>query len=173
VQIVVEIQTISIVFASAGVMVAAIYYIMQIRHQTKIRQTDLLVKLAPWLNMTSIELQQAMVTIINLRFKDYDDFVKKYGPLASDRPEQMAIMTIQNYLETLGTLVRRKLVDVKLVYEFWGHNLMLYYEKMKPLAEGAIKQYDQPWYGESQTGTNAEYLYNELKKIEQKLEKTE
>lgn len=169
---VIEIQTISIAFASAGVMVAAIYYLMQIRHQNRIRQTDLLVRLAPWLNMTSSELQQAMVKIINLQFKDYDNFVKKYGPLASEKPEQMAIMTIQNYLETLGTLVRRRLVDVNLVYEFWGHNLLLYYEKMKPLAEGAIKQYDQPWYGESQKHTNAEYLYSELKKIEQKLEKT-
>lgn len=169
----IEIQTISIVFASVGVMAAAIYYVVQIRHQTKIRQTDLLVRLAPWLNMTSSELQQAMVTIINLKFKDYTDFVKKYGPLASEKPEQTAIMTIQNYLETLGTLVKRRLVDVNLVYEFWGHNLMLYYEKMRPVAEGAIKQYDQPWFGESQTGSNAEYLYNELKRIEQKLEKTE
>ena len=168
----VEIQTISLVLASLSVIVAAIYYIMQIRHQTKIRQTDLLMRLAPWLNMTSGELQQAMVKVINLNFKDYNDFVKKYGPLASDKPEQMAIMTIGNYLETLGTLVRRKLVDIDLVYEFWGHNLMLYYEKMKPLADGAIEQYDQPWYGESQTGTNMEYLYSELKKVEQKLEKS-
>jgi len=80
----VDLQTISIVFASVGVMVAAIYYLMQIRLQTKIRQTDLLVRLAPWLNMSSSELQQAMVKVINLEFKDYDDFVKKYGPLASE-----------------------------------------------------------------------------------------
>lgn len=168
--VVVEIQTISIVFASAGVMVAAIYYLVQIRHQNKIRQTDLLVRLAPWLNMTSSELQQAMVRIINLEFKDYDDFVKKYGPLASEKPEQMAIMTIGNYLETIGTLVRRRLVDVDFVYEFWGHNLLLYCEKIRPLAEGAMKQYDQPWYGESPAG---EYLYNEMKKIEQQQAKTQ
>jgi len=171
--ILVDIQTISIMFASAGVMIAAIYYVEQIRHQTKIRQTDLLVRLAPWLNMTSNELQQAMVRIINLKFKDYDDFVKKYGPLASEKPEQTAIMTIGNYLETLGTLVKRRLVDVNLVYEFWGHNLMLYYEKMRPLIEGAIRQYDQPWFGESQTRSNMDYLYNELKRIEQKSEKPE
>jgi hypothetical protein len=171
VSIVVEVQTISIIFASVGVMVAAIYYLLQIRLQTKIRQTDLLVRLAPWLNMTSSELQQAMVKIINLEFKDYDDFVKKYGPLASEKPEQMAIMTIGNYCETLGTLVRRGLVNINLVYEFWGHNLLLYWEKLKPVAEGAMKQYDQPWYGES-AQSNAEYLYNELKRIEQKSAKT-
>jgi len=171
VSIVVDVQTISIVFASVGVMVAAIYYILQIRHQTKIRQTDLLVKLAPWLNMSGNELQQAMVRIINLKAKDYDDFVKKYGPLVSEKPDQMAIMIIGNYLETIGTLVRRRLVDAQFVYEFWGHNLLLYWEKLRPIAEGAMKQYDQPWFGES-SQSNAEYLYNELQKIEQKLAKT-
>lgn len=121
--------------------------------------------------MTSSELQQAMVKIINLEFKDYDDFVKKYGPLASEKPEQMAIMTIGNYCETLGTLVKRRLMDLDLVYEFWGHNLLLYWEKVKPLAEGAIKQYDQPWWGES-IETNAEYLCKEMKKREQQQTKT-
>jgi hypothetical protein len=155
--------------ASASVIAGVIYYALQIRHQSRMRQTDLLVRLAPWLNMTSSELQQAMVKIINLEFKDYNDFVKKYGPLASEKPEQMALMTIGNYLETISTLVRRRLVDVDFVYEFWGHNLLLYYEKIRPLGEGAMKQYDQPWYGESPAG---EYLYNEMKKREQQLAKT-
>jgi hypothetical protein len=37
---VVDIQTVSIAVASASVTVAAIYYVWQIRHQTKIRKTD-------------------------------------------------------------------------------------------------------------------------------------
>jgi hypothetical protein len=36
----VDIQTVSIAIASAGVFLAAIYYILQIRHQTRIRQTS-------------------------------------------------------------------------------------------------------------------------------------
>jgi hypothetical protein len=42
---VVDIQTVSIAIASAGVFLAAIYYILQIRDQAKMRQTDLLVRL--------------------------------------------------------------------------------------------------------------------------------
>jgi len=45
VSIVVDIQTISIGVASAGVFAAAIYYIWQIRHQTKLRETDLMMRL--------------------------------------------------------------------------------------------------------------------------------
>jgi hypothetical protein len=167
-----DIQSFSAIVAAVGVVIGVILTVQELRHLRKQRQTDLLVRLAPWLNMSSNELQQAMVKIINLEFKDYDDFVKKYGPLASEKPEQMAIMTIGNYCETIGTLVRRGLLDIDLVYEFWGHNLLLYWDKLKPVAEGTIKQYDQPWYGESEQ-SNAEYLYNELKKREQHLAKTQ
>jgi len=167
-----DIVSISSLVAAVGVVVGVILTVQELRNLRKQRQTDLLVRLAPWLNMNCSEMQQAMVKIINLEFKDYDDFVKKYGPLASEKPEQMAMMTIGNYCETIGTLVRKGLVGIDLVREFWGHNLMLYWEKLKPVAEGAIKQYDQPWYGESEQ-SNAEYLYNELKKIEQKSAKTQ
>jgi hypothetical protein len=166
-----DIQSFSAIVAALGVVIGVILTVQELRHLRKQRQTDLLVRLAPWLNMSGSELQQAMVKIINLEFKDYDDFVKKYGPLASEKPEQMAMMTIGNYCETIGTLVRKGLLDINLVYEFWGHNLLLYWDKLRPVAEGAIKQYDQSWYGES-LQSNAEYLCNELKRIEQKSEKT-
>jgi len=41
----VDVQTVSIAVASAGVFAAAIYYILQLKHQSKVRQTDLLVRL--------------------------------------------------------------------------------------------------------------------------------
>ena len=37
----VDIQTVSIVVASTGVFAAAVYYIFQLRHQTKARQTEI------------------------------------------------------------------------------------------------------------------------------------
>jgi hypothetical protein len=41
----VDIQTISIAIASAGVLLAAIYYVLQIKHQTRLRQTDMVMRL--------------------------------------------------------------------------------------------------------------------------------
>jgi hypothetical protein len=41
----VDVQTISIAIASAGVFAAAIYYIFQIRHQDKMRHLDLFMRL--------------------------------------------------------------------------------------------------------------------------------
>ena len=162
----VDVQTVSIAVASAGVFLAAIYYILQLRHQKKMRQTDLLVRIAPWLNMSSIELQQAVIKTLNTEYKDYDDFLKKYGKLHSDKPEQTAILAVLNYLEGIGILVRRKLVDIDLVYDFWSGDITMLWEKLKPIVEGEKRKWNYPLL------LNSEYLYNEVKKREQKLQQT-
>ena len=41
----VDITEISAVVAAAGVLVGVIYYILDIRHQTRIRQTDFVIRL--------------------------------------------------------------------------------------------------------------------------------
>ena len=72
---VIDIQTISIAIASASVVAGVIYYAFQIRHQTKIRKTDLVLRLySTW---ESKEFSEATLKVWNLEFKDYDDFVKK------------------------------------------------------------------------------------------------
>jgi len=154
---VVDAQTFSIILASAGVLAAATYYILQIRHQTRMRQTDLFVRLAPWLNISSTEMQQTLVRIMNLEFKDYDDFVKKYGPPMAEKPEQMAIVTFGNYFEAIGSLMRRKLLDPNLVWDYWGETFITLYEKLKPVFRHYFKEEGL----EESAGT---YLYNELKK---------
>ena len=162
----VDVQTVSIAVASAGVFLAAIYYILQLRHQKKMRQTDLLVRIVPWLNMSSIELQQAVIKTLNTEYKDYDDFLKKYGKIHSDKPEQTAILAVLNYLEGIGILVRRKLVDIDLVYDFWSGDITTLWEKLKPIVEGEKRKWNYPLL------LNSEYLYNEVKKREQKLQQT-
>jgi hypothetical protein len=159
----VDIQTISIAIASASVVAGIVYYVFQVRHQTKMRQTELLVRIAPWLNMSSIELQQASIRVLNTEYKDYDDFLKRYGQLHSERPEQMAILSILNYLEGIGILVRRKLVDADFVYDFWSGDIPTLWEKVKPIIEGERKKWNYPLL------LNAEYLYNEMKKRDQHL----
>ena len=172
----VDVYEISAIVAAVGVIVGVAFSVIELRHLRKQRDTDLLMRLAPWLNMNCNEMQQAMVKIINLKFKDYSDFVRQYGPLASEKPEQMAIMTLENYMETVGTLVRERLVKADLVYKFWGHNLILYYEKCSTLAEGLVEESrksDQHWFLENTIEeSNALYLYNEMKKIEQGFMKT-
>jgi hypothetical protein len=147
-------QTVSIAIASAGVFAAAIYYIIQIRHQTKVRQTDLVVRL--YSIYGSKEFQEAWATVREFEFKDYDDFMKKYGWSA-------AMSEVGLFFEGVGVLLHKKLVDISMVDDLFTGPIKMTWEKMKPIIEGHRKQKKYPQFYEW-----LEYLYNEMQKREQK-----
>jgi hypothetical protein len=158
----VDIQTVSIAIASASVVAGVVYYALQLRHQIKQRQSDLLVRIAPWINISSSELQQVVIRTLDTEYKDYDDFIKEYGKLHSEKPEQAAILTVLNYLEGIGILVKRKLVNVDFVSDFWSGDIPMIWDKLKPIVEGERRKWNYPLL------LNAEYLYNEMKQREQR-----
>jgi len=165
VSIVVDVQTVSIAIASAGVFLAAIYYILQIRHQTKIRETDLAIRMNPWLSVSGSELTDAITKFWNTEYKDFDDFVERYGPLPSDKPEYKAWHLVMNYFEGIGLLLKRNLMDTDFAWDLFGSGYFLAWEKAKPWVEGLRKQWNTP-----ESYSFFEYLYNEMKKREQQLQ---
>lgn len=154
----VDIQTISVTIASAGVFAAAIYYSLQIRHQTRLRQTDLIMRLNTHYN--SEVFQRALNRVLNSEFKDFDDFVKKFG-LASQNDVTVSFQMMGSFYEGLGVLLSEKLIDVNLVQKMF--TVDTYWEKARPLVFALRKQENKPTYYEW-----FEYLYNEMKKREQK-----
>ena len=170
---VVDIQTASIVIASASVVAGVVYYAFQIRHQShmiqqqnKIRETDLAIRINPLFNLNAIEFQRAALKVMALEFKDYDDFVKRYGSLSTEAPESLAVHTMLNFFEGIGYLLKNNLVNIDLVWTYYGQADILVWEKIRPLLEGMAKQLDIP------LDTPAEYLYNEMKKRKQKLQQS-
>jgi len=158
-----DVQSISAIAAAVGVLVGVARALQELRHLRKQRETDLFVRLAPWLNMSSTELLQAYVKVLNLEFKDYDDFVKRYGQPLAEKPEQMAIMTVGNYFEAIGALLRRKLLDVDLVWDYWGETFVtLWQRKFRLYLEGVRKEFNQPEFAE-----HGEYLFDEMRKRQQ------
>ena len=157
----VDIQEVSIAIASTGVFVAAIYYILQLRHQSKVRQTDLLLRM--YSTFGSEEFQKALTKTVNMDFKDYNDFVKKYSSPTgfSERPEYIALGTVNVLFEEIGVLLHRKLIDPGLVDDLFGYIAIGVWEKVRPIAEGWRRQFAP------RSLQQFEYLYNELKKREQ------
>jgi hypothetical protein len=149
----VDIQTVSIAIASASVLVAATYYVLQIRHQTKLRQTDLVMRL--YSTFGSKEFQDAWTRIESIEFKNYDEYVKKYG---SGDYVQCA-----TFFEGIGVLLKKKLIDINLVDALFGIPLVYMYERMKPLIEGNREQFHNQRVFEY-----FEYVHNEMVKREQK-----
>jgi hypothetical protein len=161
----VDITEISAVVAAVGVLIGVVYYVLDMRHQRQERQTDLLVRVVPWINIGSNQLQAAIMRTLKTEYKDYEDFVKRYGEVHSEKPEQAAILALVNYFEGLGILVRRKLIDIDLVYDFWGSDINMIWDKLKPIIEGERKKWNYPTL-------NCEYFYSEMKKREKKLQQS-
>jgi hypothetical protein len=158
VSIVVDVQTVSIAIASVGVFLAAIYYVLEIRHQSRLRQTESVIRLSPWFNMNAREVQEAVTQVCSLKYKNYKDYLERY----SEKPEHMTLKILGNYFEGIGILVYRKLVKADIVYDFWGEIIQSSWEKIQPLVADMRKD-----IGDSNTFRFWEYLYNEMKKREQ------
>jgi hypothetical protein len=160
VSIVADIQTVSIAIASASVVAGIVYYALQLRNQTKMRHTDLAMRISAW--WTTEETLKQWLRTMDLEFKDFEDFTKKYGNILSEKPEQMAIIITMDHFDAVGYLLHRNMIDYGLVRLM---PIVATWEKVKPLVEGLRKrqsgQYRRPymiWF---------EYLNNEVKKREQ------
>jgi hypothetical protein len=153
----VDIQTISVGIASASIVVGVIYYIIQIRHQTRIRQTDLVMRL--YSTYDSLEFLEAWHKIFWMpELRDYDDYIKKL-----EGKRYIAAFVVMFY-EEVGILLRRKLIDIGLVDDLLGNSTKQIWEKIKTPVEYVRKSGIDPRAYE-----NFEYLYNEMKKREQQL----
>ena len=148
----VDIQTLSIVIASASVVAGVIYYALQIRHQNKMRQTDLVMKLYSQFN--SFKFQKAWHEILKREAKDYYDYEKKYG--------FAEYTAIDIFFEGIGILLKRKLIGIELVDDMFTTPIKWTWEKMKEITLEWRKVRNQPEIGEW-----LEYLYDEMKKREQ------
>jgi hypothetical protein len=161
VSILVDIQTFSIAIASVSVVAGVIYYALQMRHQTKVRQTDLIMRLrSAW---RSRELRDSFVVVMNLESKDYSDYAKKY-PLweGVGAPEVRAVGETCTFFDDIGILLRRGLIDIGMVDDLFGFWIKVAWEKVKPLIEGRRKDLNQPTIYKF-----FEYVYDEMKKREQ------
>ena len=148
----VDIQTVSIAIASAGVFAASIYYILQIRHQNIMRQTDLVMKL--YSQFSSLEFQKVWYEVLKREAKDYYDYEKKYG--------FAEFSAIGIFFEGIGVLLERKLIGIELVDDMFTTPVKWTWEKMKDITLEWRKVRNAPEIFEW-----LEYLYSEMKKREQ------
>jgi hypothetical protein len=159
-----DIPSISAIVAAIGVVIGVVYYVTDMRHQTKIRKTDLLVRL--YSTYTNNEFRDAFWKVMSLQVKDYQDYVGQYGSLSqNDNPMNRAFFTVIGYYELVGVLLYRKLVDLVAVYDVFGSSgPIMIYEKIRPVVSGIRR-------GEPTALLGFEYLCHELKRKEPQLKK--
>jgi hypothetical protein len=155
----VDITGISTIVAAASVLVGVILTVLELRHLAKSRRTD-----SYWRIMSSFnskEYLEALQKVLSLEFKDYDDFTRKYGDFLSGKSEVVVpIAMVCDLYEATGFLLHNGLLEYEIASEF---PVIPTWERLKPIVEGLRKELTNPRYY-----NQFEYLYNEMKKREQR-----
>ena len=163
-----DIPSITGIVAALGVIVGVVFTVQELKNLTKTRQMDMLMRI--YLTWGSVDIKSAFGRVMGLEIKDYNDFVKKHGAINSPqrKPIWVDIDRVGWFINGIGLLVHKKLADIGTVDDLFGYGVIFIWEHIEPLVKGWRKQLDLPksfgWF---------EYLYNELKKREQRLQQTQ
>ena len=156
----VDVTEISAIVAAVGVLVGVILTVLELRNLVKQRKTELVTSLYSS-TFNSKEFTEAGILVWSLEYKDYDDFVKKYGLMRHKEPVWVAINLVTNTFNELGILLHEKSIRVEMVDKLFGYRIDLFWRKLKPLIEGMRKQLNprvSEWF---------EYLYNEMQRFQE------
>jgi len=161
----VDAQTVSIVFAGLSIGIAALYYTLTLRNtqknrqqQLETRQTQMFMQLYDRFNQK--DHQRTFTEVIwGMNWDDYQDWYRKYGP--ETNPKWFTSMqSIHAFFEGIGVLVKRGLIDITLVDDMMSSNIIVTWEKFRPL----IYEIREEW-GVPQMWEWVEYLYGEIRNI--------
>jgi hypothetical protein len=131
-----EIQAAYYMVAATGVLVAAVYYILNIRAAERNRKIQLSTSITEKLG--SKEFLRDFVELSNLDWRDPEAFAKKYdSSINSDISNENWAKRWHLWAtyENLGYLLRNKLVDLEIVYNSQGVHPMIAWALCLPVLE--------------------------------------
>jgi len=154
-----EIQFAYYMLAATGVLVAAIYYIISLRYNMKAREMELCRLVTS--DYASEQGLQRYATIMNMEWKDYDDFMEKYG---YSNPEMFGKWASQFLAwENMGILIKNKVVTAEKLYSTGGFGAIRAWEKYKDIFQS---RRGVAWGRDYMS--NAEFFAQEMLKIKTK-----
>jgi hypothetical protein len=154
----VDVKTIGVLVTAASVSIAAIYCMFNMRATLQTRQAQLFMQsFNIWLSLGYADKLAKL--LFNQHLSDFNDWKEKYGPENNPRGASV-YFSLDTYFEGSGTQVKKKLIDPEFNDELMASDLIAYWSKIRPVAEGIrrMKGYEM-W------GKNSEYLYDEVSKI--------
>ncbi len=165
---VLTIEMISVVVAATSVVIGAINYIIVSRRAAKTAQTTLETRQAQFFmqifeQFHEPEFYNKLADFLTWDWKDYDDYMKKYGPKTNPKAWYSS-GSVAAFFEGIGVLVYQNLIDVDLVSELMSRHVIRFWEKMEPISKEMRRRLNLPRMDEK-----IEYLYDEVKKREQRL----
>jgi hypothetical protein len=152
-----EIQTAYYMVAATGVLVAAVFYILNLMETIKNRRAALTLSLVQ--STYSLENGRANGELLNMQWKDWGDFYSKYDSTVNiDNYAKRA--WLMSTCEALGLLYRKGMLDKETLYNLTSNYVLNFWIKFKPL----IEEYRKLDYG-SDAYKEWESLANEFARI--------
>jgi len=152
-------QTISIIIAASSVVVGVIFSVISIflssRNADRSRQAQIFMQFHKEVS-TKDFFSDFLQIISEWEWKDANDFATKYGRNPKD---YNTFIQVSMPFDSLGTLVRNKLTDIKFMPRGISIMVTSFWEKFSPIAS----QLEQIW-GNADVFGEIEYLYNEIKR---------
>jgi hypothetical protein len=110
---------------------------------------------------TSLEFGKNVMELIWLwTWDDYDDLVKKYGPVSGSVDNYNKMISICLHFDGLGVQVKNCLMNIENVYDLYSNRLIPFWEKFAAVIIEARRRSNAP-----QIYEHFEWLYYELMKI--------
>ncbi len=107
---VVDVTEISTVVAAVSVVIGVIFTILELRHMTRTRQTDLIMRM--YESMAKKDVWEMLMRVGGSKFTSFEQYAKEYG--LTDAAEVLTIF------EGVGILLEQKLIDIRLVDRLFG-----------------------------------------------------
>ena len=160
-----DVSTILTAVEATGILIGILIAVIQLRNLNETRQTELFMNLYETFRSREFQKQYAEI-IFQHTWKDFDDWLEKYGPVTNVEAFSSWI-SVPAYFEGIGVLLNRKTIDINMVDDMLSTQILLLWEKIEPITKEYRKSAKRPqlweWF---------EYLYNKIKKREQQLTQT-
>jgi len=115
-----EIQTAYYMVAATGVLIATVFYILNLRYTLKAREVETCRFLTDRMTSDPVMQNYGILMQKNIEWKDHDEFMEKYG---YDNTEFFGHWTSWFFTaEALGYMIKNKIVRAETVYDLgaWG-----------------------------------------------------
>jgi hypothetical protein len=161
----VQIENLPLVLTGIGLTASILYYTMILRNANKTQQLQQETRQLQLYTTTfqpgwNKEWMSSLIEIMyRTEWKDYEDFMEKYGP-EKDLDLYTSFIQVIELFQMIGLFVEQGAIDLDIVIRHNGNFTVRLWEKVESFIKGHRRATNNPMHWSS-----FEYLYEEVKKL--------
>ena len=135
------------IVSAAAVLAGVIVAIDELRHFSKVRQAEVITQIQA--HIFHVKFLENWILLMNMKQKTFDEIRGK--------PEEVALYQWISFLEGLALLVKREVIPLDVVDDYFHGVVRLTWLKVEPIVRNYREVYKFPEFGEW-----VEYLYERV-----------